>query len=99
MSGATPAVWTLIALQAPNLRAGLLAPGSTYYLRLPIPLRWNSGLVQGSSPVTAAGPRRLKPSSPLNPEGYPDNKIYKVNQGLSTLIGPPLLSMTIKLKS
>jgi len=42
-----------------DLRAGLLAPGSTYSLRLPIPLQRNSGLVQGSSPVTAAGPRRL----------------------------------------
>jgi len=72
LSGAISGAWRLILLQAPNLRAGLLAPGSTYYLRLPIPLGWNSGLVQGSSPVTAAGPRRLTPSSPLNPEGYPD---------------------------
>jgi len=52
--------WALVLREGrPDRRAGLLASGSSYCLRLPIPLKRDSGMLQGSSPVTAAGPRRL----------------------------------------
>ena len=39
--------------------AGLLALGSHYWLHLPAASRANSGMLQRSSPITAAGPQRI----------------------------------------
>ncbi len=49
------------------LQAGFLAPGSTYFLPLPIVCGNNSGSWQISSPVTAAGPRWIRTSFPFQP--------------------------------
>ncbi len=50
-------------------QAGLLAPGSSYSLRLPT-RRTGSGSMQVSSPVTAAGPRRTCTGFPFQPGGH-----------------------------
>ena len=51
----------------PDLQAGLLTPGSSYTLRLPPKTAGESGIWQGSSPVTAAGPCRLRTGFPIKP--------------------------------
>ena len=63
-------------------RAGLLAPGSSYWLRLPAPrpamaAEKGSGTLQRSSPVTAAGPQRLCTVFPIllpRPRGRADTR-------------------------
>jgi len=50
-----------------SIRAGLLTSGSSYRLRLPISLEQDSGLLQVSSPVTAAGPCRFYTGFPIMP--------------------------------
>jgi len=47
----------------PNVQAGLLTPGSPYWLRLPDPEV--SDIMQRSSPVTAAGPSPISTEFPL----------------------------------
>jgi hypothetical protein len=51
-------------------KAGLLALGSSYFPHLPIPLKPNSGIVQISSPITAAGPLPVFTGFPIKPNRH-----------------------------
>jgi hypothetical protein len=56
------AVHAAVTLSA---QAGLLTFGSFYRLRLPIPLKQASGILQLSSPITAAGPSPILTEFPV----------------------------------
>jgi hypothetical protein len=58
--------------QTVYLRAGLLAPGLTYLLRLPVQTTVTT--LQFLSPVTAAGPRRILTVFPFRPFQQPLTK-------------------------
>ncbi len=70
-------------------QAGFLTLGSSYFLRLPTlrPRSQDSGLLQGSSPNTAAGPSPLSPSEKelrgsLRLDIIEQDKIDLANSGL-----------------
>jgi hypothetical protein len=84
LSGAAPVSGLFVTRNNPDLRAGLLASGSAYYLRLPIPLKWDSGF-RRVRPRSQRRDRDGFPSSPLNPEGYPDGKIVQASRGAVNL--------------
>jgi len=79
LKGCTQFSWPLqFKLRNPNssrkcailLKAGLLTPGSSYFLRLPTRLKPNSGISQISFPVTAAGPLPILTGFPIMPKRH-----------------------------
>jgi len=67
------------------LKAGLLTPGSSYFLRLPTRLKPNSGISQISFPVTAAGPLPIFTGFPIMPKRHLSQTYTRSGKSMSRL--------------